>query len=105
VKTSRRQRKAVNAMRAMSDVPTPARRYKYPPFFGNGRRYGRADQTASMIRRVRQRTQGYFDAIAEAERRQELARREQERREQRKVQRVVSRARGFAGRIFGRRKV
>jgi len=30
-KTSRLQRKYLNSMRSMADVPWPARRYKYPP--------------------------------------------------------------------------
>jgi hypothetical protein len=37
VKRSKLQRKYVNAMRSMSEVPWPARRFKYPPTFGNRR--------------------------------------------------------------------
>lgn len=31
MKASRRYRKAINEMRALADVPWPARRFKYPP--------------------------------------------------------------------------
>lgn len=33
MKRSKRQRKFVNSMRAMGDVPWPARRFRYPPTF------------------------------------------------------------------------
>jgi hypothetical protein len=37
VKKSKLQRKYVRAMDQMADVPRPARRFKYPPTFGNRR--------------------------------------------------------------------
>jgi hypothetical protein len=37
VKRSKLQRKYVRAMDQLADVPRPARRFKYPPTFGNRR--------------------------------------------------------------------
>lgn len=35
MKTSKRQRKFLNQMRGMGDIPWPARKFKYPPTFAN----------------------------------------------------------------------
>jgi hypothetical protein len=105
VKTSKRQRKYVNAMRAMSEVPWPARRFKYPATLGPwGKLPGRATHPGRcrfdrFVRRAEEVTARVVAAQGELERRQEQSRRaleaarKRERRENRSLRGFISRLR------------
>jgi hypothetical protein len=103
VKKSKLQRKYVRAMDQLADVPRPARRFKYPPTFGNRRLYATypMGRMARYVRRAEEVTARLIDAQTELERRQEESKRALE--AARKRERRSPRA--FLGRMFSRRKV
>lgn len=61
-KHSRRQRKYVNAMRQMGDVPWPPRRFKYPPTLAAVPTGGRCQKLVAVEWKRRGRLLGYVRA-------------------------------------------
>lgn len=97
VKKSKLQRKYVNEMRRWSDVPWPARRFKYPPTLGNRRTY--AAMTPRRARRM-QKLLNQYVARARALQQHELEQQQELERQQRESRRVVNRMRRA---VFGKK--
>ena len=63
VKRSRAQRKFLNEMRGMGDVPWPARRFKVPPTFGGLRVVGQCQRELGVTKIRRGRLKRRADAV------------------------------------------
>jgi hypothetical protein len=63
VKLSKRRRKFVNSMRSMSDVPWPARRFRYPPTSGPLLTNQRCLNVVGRSRRRRRGWRGLVDLV------------------------------------------
>lgn len=100
VKKSKLQRKYVRAMDQLADVPRPARRFKYPPTFGNRRLYATypLGRLARYVRRAEEVAARLHGAQAELERRQAESKRALEDARKRERRERLS-LRGFVGRL------
>lgn len=92
-KKSKVVRKELNGMRAMQEIPWPARRFKYPPTLGP---YWRRHSRRRLNRLARRMEQAQQRTVAQEQTRRAL---EQARRRERRSPRAI------VGRIFSRRKV
>jgi hypothetical protein len=104
VKKSKLQRKYVRAMDQLADVSRPARRFKYPPTFGNRRLYATypVGRLRRYMRRAEEVTTRLLDARAELERQQTESKRALDAARRRERRSRMS-PRAIAGRLFNRR--
>lgn len=63
MKKSKLQRKFINQMRAMADVPWPARRFKYPPTMGGQLTGSRCPNLVDVRHRRRRGWRGLIDLL------------------------------------------
>lgn len=106
-KRSRLQRKYVNAMRGMQEVPWPARRFKYPATTGPWKRRYSTYPMGRLARYVRRAEEVTAQLIVARGQLDELERRQAESRRALEAARRRARRspRAIVIRIFSRRKV